>query len=166
VRPSRKRDTWHESASRLLEVYGDRGVFRSHVSKTIGPTSVSYVMRWHRNREFQLKLDRSKRVATIADVLPGLAEDSSLYRDLKEFIAGFQDGTRLEHRSVDRRKARVSVGFKGGVLLLSLRMLDTDFEYAVSRLLSVVLEIYLAFITGPYDEYRVQHLGADPDWGR
>lgn len=157
--------SWHSAASRTMKAYSERGVFRGPISEEHSRGSVLYSMRWHRNREFRITIDRAKKIARVAVVLPAMPSKSDMYREYVEFIDSFQDGSRPAHRSVDQDKASVVVGSRSGSASLTFKVRDGDYEYAVKKLLALIHETYLTFIPGPYDAYRVEHLGADPDWG-
>jgi hypothetical protein len=48
-----------------------------------------------------------------------------------------------------------------------LEVHNGDYAYATEKLLAVVHETYLLFLQlGGYADYMVQHLGANPDWGK
>lgn len=149
-----------------MKRYAERGVFRGQVDEAESGDVRAFKLRWHRNREFRLLLDRRQRVARVADLLPGMPARSQMYREFKEFVASFQDGSRAPHRSVDPRKVLLSSTSRAGTVSLSVRMHDDDFEYAMEKLLTLIHETFLTFLSGPYDLYRVEQLGADPDWGR
>jgi hypothetical protein len=163
---ARATTAWHAGASLLMKRYAERGVFRGQIDESESRDVRAFKLRWHRNRQFLLLLDRRQRLARVADLLPGMPARSEMYREFKEFVASFQDGTRAPHRSVDPRKVLLATTSRGGSVSLSVRMRDNDFEYAMDKLLTLIHETFLTFLNGPYDMYRVEQLGADPDWGR
>jgi hypothetical protein len=159
-------EPWDAPATRLLQAYADRGVFRGPLSETRSAQSVRYRVRWHRNREFDLILDRARHNARALEVLPSIPARSPMYREFKEFLASFQDGSRPKHRSVDAKKVEVKPVNRSGSVSIRLNVRNGDYAYAIEKLLTLIHETYLGFLNGPYDHYRVEALGADPDWGR
>jgi hypothetical protein len=167
TRRSTARAEWHAGATRLLKEYSERGVFRGQAAaEAAGGSCMQYRLRWHRGREFCLRLDRRKQEARVMELLPAIPARSAMYRELKQFIESFQNGSRPSHRSVDRKRVRLAISSRAGRVALVVQMHDADYEYAMNRLLTLIHETYMGFILGTYDAYRVEHLGADPDWGK
>jgi hypothetical protein len=160
-------DPLAERLGRLIEEGVQRRVFLNASAPKISKSGkTTYELVWHKGRTFQLSLTTSRRVISIPNLLPALDRKSTLYRSLRAFIREFPGEGRPEHRRVMANKASLAVSLRGGMAQLSVTSRDGDLEYAFAKIVQVVDEIFLLFIiSGEYFEYRVQHLGAHPDWG-
>ncbi len=148
-----------------LEGYARRGVFRGFSQEPDGDGGKAiFKLLWHRNRVFELVFEAEKNTLRFPLVLPNLAANSAMYRELKAFIKARQAVERPEHRRIDPRKAQVQAGNRGGQASLTLRIKDGDDEYATRKLIHLVQEIYLTFLLdGRYYDYMVENFDLDPD---
>jgi hypothetical protein len=150
--------------TRILEEYAAKAVFRGFSAHPKAGGKAAYKMVWHHDRPFELLLDASKRTLRFPAVLPGVPARSAMYRELRAFLKERHSGEVPEHRRVNPVKARVTLSNKAGVVALTLRAKDGDFDYATRKIIQVVHEIFLVFLVdGPYYEYMVEQLGLDPD---
>jgi hypothetical protein len=147
--------------------YANRAVFQGLSQKQTRDGTASFTMTWHRNREFELILDTRRGRVMFPVLLPALPADTSMYAELKGFVASHQLPDRPEHRRIDRRKASLTCSLnRKRDVSLALIVKDGDYDYAVRRLVQLVHEIYLIFLSsGVYYNYKVEQLNADPDWG-
>ena len=121
-------------------------------------------MVWHFDRPFELLLDVPAKTLRFPDVLPGVPARSVMYRALRAFLKERHSTDVPEHRRVNPVKARVTLNNKVGVVALTLRTKDGDFDYATRKIIQIVHEIFMVFLVdGSYYEYMVDQLGLDPD---
>jgi hypothetical protein len=151
----------------MIEESARRGVFSSYSRAQGGKSGKKiYEVAWHKGRIFQLSLNPSKRVISIPNLLPSLERNSNLYKSLIQFVNDFAADDRPDHRRVSPERAYLKLSIRRGSTQLSIFSTDDDMEYAFKKIVQVVNEIFLLFmISGEYFAYRVEHLGADPDWG-
>jgi hypothetical protein len=87
-----------------------------------------------------------------------------MYQDLRQFIASRHTDEVPEHRRVDPAKAEMKCAIRNGDVSLTITSKDRDYEYATRKLINVVQEVYLGFLTdGPYYEYQIETFDLDPD---
>jgi hypothetical protein len=148
-----------------MEEYANRRVFTG-LNVRERPAGVAFRMMWHRDREFDLVVDTKRRTLTLPVVLPSVAESSLLFKELKGFLRAQIALDLPTHRRLDPKKVRLRASSPAGDVSFTMRVLDLDYEYALQRLLHVVHEMFVIFLAGGrFYEYKVEHLGADPDWG-
>ena len=153
-----------ESVATILEGYAQRGVFRgfSRGGRRGGTTHFRIV--WHRNRDFDLGVDVTKRTLRFANVLPNIPARSAMYKELKQFIESRQGEALPEHRRIDRRRAEVHASNRNGSVSLTLEVHDGDFETATRKFVHLLHEIFMTFLLdGNYFEYMVESFDLDPD---
>jgi hypothetical protein len=150
--------------TRILEEYAAKAVFRGFSAHPKTGGRAAYKMVWHYDRPFDLLLDAPKRTLRFPAVLPGVPPRSVMYRELRAFLKERHSADVPEHRRVNPVKARVTLSNKIGVVSITLRAKDGDFEYATRKIIHIVHEIFMVFLVdGPYFEYMVEQLGLDPD---
>ena len=121
-------------------------------------------MLWHRDRLFDLILDTKRKTLRFPVVLPEVPASSSMYRELREFVASRCSDRMPEHRRIDVSKARVQCGNRAGNVSLTVTVLDGDFDYAARKLIHLVHEVYMDFLfDGRYYEYMIETFNLDPD---
>jgi hypothetical protein len=153
-----------ETVGKLLEDYAGKGVFRGFSRGTISGSKATFRAIWHRNQAFDLVYDQRKGTLRFACVLPQLPSRSPMYRDFKTWLKSRSDELLPEHRRVDRARAEVKPYNRGGDVALTLKILDGDIEYGVRKLIHLVHEIYLDFLSdGRYHEWLVDTFDLDPD---
>jgi hypothetical protein len=148
----------------ILETYADRGVFRGFSKAAAGAGKAAFKMLWHRDRLFELILDVPKKTLRLPLVLPEVPASSSMYREFQEWVESLHSEDLLEHRRIDRKKAHLRCGNRGGNVSLALTVIDGDYEYGTRKLIHAVHETYLTFLAdGRYYEYLVETFDLDPD---
>lgn len=148
----------------LLEYYAGRGVFSSFSRNSERAGSARFLLRWHRDQVFQWDWNASKQTLRIACVLPAVPARSSMYRSLKSWLRARQDDDLPAHRRCDKNKVAVKTYNRRGNVALTLHVLDGDVDYAVKKLVNLVNEIYLDFLSdGLYFDWVVDTFELDPD---
>jgi hypothetical protein len=148
----------------LLQEYAGRGIFRSFSRHGQRGERAEYRLLWHRNQLFQWVWNERRQSLRISCVLPGVPADSSMYRDFKHWLRARQDTALPEHRRCDPDKIRLKTYNRAGDVALTLQLLDGDVEYGVRRLVALVNEIYLDFLSsGRYFDWLLETFELDPD---
>lgn len=150
----------------ILEEYAARGVFRGFSPLPSRQGQAAFCLVWHHDRTFELLVDPAAKTLRFPVVLPGVARDSAMYRDFREFLQSLQSEKLPPHRRVDPAKARLrcSCSNRAGNVSVTITAVGDDLEYAVRKLIHAVHAVFLVFLVeGPYYEYMVEHLGLEPD---
>ena len=142
----------------ILQGYADKAVFRGF--SAAGPV---YRILWHRNQLLELRLDTRRKALTFPALLPEVP--ASIYRELQRFLRVRTTKEVPEHRRIDPRRARLQcVRRKGGNVSLAITSRDGDYDYATRKLIHLVHEVFLLFLSDHFD-YQVEAFDLDPDQG-
>ncbi len=152
-----------EIVEALLRKRADRGVFRSFAAKRTrgGKLRCSFV--WLNERPLHLIFDPARALLEFRDLLPDAPAKSPLYRDFKQFLKQRSVETLPAHRRIDPERASVHCRNRAGSVSVSLESLDGDIDYALTKALKLVNEIFLSFLRGPYYEYMVTNFNEPED---
>jgi hypothetical protein len=148
----------------ILKGYAGRGFFRS-ISDGIGRGGkTTFTMLWHHGRTFRFVLDTAAGSVSFPELLPAIPARSLMAKELKVFLHQFETDDVPLHRRVEPDKASLQVSVRNGSASVGLKVHDGEFEYATRRLVHLAQEVFMVFlIDGPYFDYRVEHLGVNPD---
>ena len=147
----------------LLEGYASRGIF-SGFSRQGRGDGAEFRVRWHREQLFRWVWNESKQTLRIACVLPAVPVASPMYREVKAWLVARKDEALPDHRRCDPAKIALKTYNRGGEVALTLHVLDGDVDYAVRKLVSLVNEIYLDFLSsGLYFDWLLETFELDPD---
>jgi hypothetical protein len=152
-----------ELVAETLEGYARRGVFKGFSRGPVGQGKARFRIAWHRDRIFELVFDSKRLALSFAAVLPNVPADSTIYRELKQFIKSRHSTDLPEHRRIDLVRAQVRAVNRGGNVSLTLQVLDGDCEYGTRRLVHLVHEVFLTFLVDGHFEYMVETFDLDPD---
>jgi len=148
----------------VLRGYVDRGVFGSLGAPVSRGAQTAFTLVWHHGRSFRLIVDRTARTVSFPAVLPAIPARSPMLGELRRFTRQFISSDLPPHRRVDPGKARLRLTSNRAGVSLSLTVVRGEWEYCTRRLVHIAHEIYMVFLPdGPYQEYRVEKLGLDPD---
>jgi len=87
-----------------------------------------------------------------------------MYKEFKLWLKARQDKTLPDHRRCDDKKVTLKTYNRAGDIALTLQMLDDDLDYSVRKLISLVNEIYLDFLSsGLYFDWLIETFDLDPD---
>ena len=149
---------------RTLATYAARGVFRAYGDQPSGGGKSRFSFRWHADATFHLVYDPSRRELVFSDLLPSVASRSAMYRELRAFIDARSSPAVPEHRRIDRRKARVAVINRRGMVSLVVSLEAPHLEYGVRKAVNLIHELFVEFLRSPlYFPYMVEHFQLDPD---
>ena len=152
-----------ELVAATLEGYAKRGVFKGFSRGPVGHGKATFRIAWHRDRIFELVFDLKTLAMRFPAVLPNVPADSTMYRELKEFIKSRHSADLPEHRRIDGDRAQVRVTNRAGNVSLALRVIDGNCEYGTRKLIHLVHEIFLTFLVDGHFEYMVETFDLDPD---
>ena len=148
----------------LLEEFAERGIFGGFTRQDGRGANGAFRLRWHRDHLFEWVWNEARQTLRIGCVLPAVPADSPMYREFKAWLASRQDEALPAHRRCDRHKIALKTYNRSGDVALTLHVLDGDVDYAVTKLVSLVNEIYLDFLSsGLYFDWLVQTFALDPD---
>jgi hypothetical protein len=147
-----------------LERYVERGVFRGSSRVRLRGGVASFRVVWHGGRTYEVLADAARRTLRLTGALPAVAARSEMDRELRRFVASRQSPERSEHRRIDPAKVRARCANRAGEVSITLEVLDGDWEYAARTIVHLVDEIFQIFLfDGRWYEYRIEHLGLNPD---
>ena len=147
-------------ATRVLQEYADRGVFRGFSPGPVHDGRSAFRLLWHRNREFTVTVDTHRGVIRCPLVLPQVP--AHLYAQLKDFVRSRQTDEVPAHRRIDPARAGAATGMRGGNVSVSLTVRDADYGYATRKFVNLIHEIFLVFLPDHF-EYQVAAFDLDPD---
>ncbi len=148
----------------ILEEYASRGVFRAFSRHESGGQRAQYRLLWHRNQLFQFTYNGARKRLRISCVLPQVPAKSAMYREFKQWLKAKADDSLPDHRRCERTKVALKTYNRDGDIALTLQLLDDDLEYGVRKLLALVNEIYLDFLSsGLYFDWLIDTFDLDPD---
>ena len=161
-RAPRNRGRDLQRVTAILQQYADRGVFRGFSSAPARDGKAAFKIVWHRNQTFDLIVDTRRATMSFPALLRDF--DASMTRELSVFVASRQSKDLPEHRRVDPKKAVLRCSRRAGDAGLTLALKSGDAEYGIRKLIHLVHEIFLTFLSeGRYYEYQVKTFDLDPD---
>jgi hypothetical protein len=152
-----------ELVAETLEGYAQRGVFKGFSRGPAGHGKATFRIAWHRDRVFELIFDLKTCAMRFSTVLPNVPADSTMYRELKQFIKSRHSTDLPEHRRIDSDRAQVRSYNRAGNVSLVLRVKHGDCEYGTRKLIHLVHEIFLTFLVDGHLDYMVETFDLDPD---
>lgn len=151
----------------ILRDYALRGVFRGFSAasgRRVTAARAEYQTRWHRDQVFCWQFDGARASLRVPCVLPQVPVGSAMYRDFKCWLRERQSPSLPEHRRYDANRLRLKTYNRRGEIALTAHILDGDTEHAVRKLVDLVNEIYLSFLSsGLYYEWLLDTFDLDPD---
>lgn len=148
----------------LVRGYVERGFFRSATQPQHRGHVTTLSVVWHHRRTFRLAIDTQAETVALPDLLPGVPARSAMMKELRAFLHQFETTDVPDHRRIDPLKGRLRVSVRRGTVSLALDVKRRHYEYCTRRLVHLAHEVFVVFLPdGPYDEYRVTHLGVDPE---
>jgi hypothetical protein len=151
-----------ERVANVLEGYANRGVFRGFSRGPVRNGKAIFKMLWHRDRYLELILDLRQHTLRFPSLLPDV--DSSMRRELREFLILRHSESLPEHRRINARKASIRCSSRGGGIAVSLTVKNGDYGYGTRKLIHIVNEVFMVFLSdGRYHEYVVKTFDLEPD---
>ncbi len=148
----------------ILEGYARKGVFRGFGRVPDQGGKPSFKMLWHHGKTFVLLFDPKTRTLRFPVLLPQVPANSPTHKAFKAYIKSRQHESRPEHRRVDSERVALRTVNRSDAISLSIKSKDGDIEYATRKLIQLVHEIFLDFLTdGRYYDYLVEVFDLDVD---
>lgn len=148
----------------ILESFVAKGVFRGFSRQQGAGADALYRIVWHRDQLFEWVWNERRQSLRISCVIPAVPADSAMYSALKAWLRARQDSALPSHRRCDSGKLALKTYNRGGDVALTARVLDGDVEYGARKLVAVVNELYLDFLSsGLYYEWLLETFQLDPD---
>jgi hypothetical protein len=138
-----------------LQQYADRGVFRGFRASSEGRGRIGYQFLWLTRRPMHASVDR-RGVLAFPAVLPQAPQ--VIVAQLKSMVAERSTKSVPDHKRLDGRRAKFACTVRKGDFSLSVAIRGGNHEYAVSKALNLVNEMFVALHEG-HPEYPVQHFG-------
>jgi hypothetical protein len=155
-------DRLRTKVDETLEIYANKGVFRSFASILRSNKTVTYRMKWHKERFYDLIHDVGKRTLRFPVVLPKAPR--LMYEEFKKFVASRQATETIEHRRIDPKRIRISCSLKNGNISLLFTSKDNDLAYATQKIINLMHEVFMDFLRdGLYYEYMIETFDIDRD---
>ncbi len=150
----------------VLRGYAERGTFAGLAASPIRRDRLEFMVRWHYGRQYRVVFNVGKSTLAFSELLPAIQPQSAMAGELREFIRQFSSDAVPVHRRVDPGKGRVTLAVRGGAATLTVAIRPNQHEYCTRRLVHIAHEVFMVFLwDGPYYDYRVEHLGLNPDTG-
>lgn len=140
---------------RAVSAYAERGLLRGFGSRATAAGRIEFRFRWLTELPCLLVFDPSASSLTFHDLLPGVPYPSAMDRELRRFVEARSDAGRPAHRRIEADRLQIRCRNRHGSVSLIATSHDRDWSYAVAKTFSLVNEIFLGFLSGPWEEYMV-----------
>lgn len=139
-----------------------RGVFRAAPVKSDASTVLAWRIKWFSGH--QMRLAVTEHEVRVDEVLPPLAAQSQLYRDLRVWLKAQQSVDLPAHRRIDPTRIALNVKNSAGQIRLSLSSRSESSAKLAKSMVQLIHALYLDFLNGPGRlEWVTDAFGLDPD---
>lgn len=139
-----------EVVGEVLREYAGRGVFSDcRMVRRRGSSggSADFHFGWLYGQPFTLACEPKHGRLSLPDLLPNVARDSLLYKEVKAFLKGRADAGLPDHRRVDPARATAAAKLREGMVSLELTLTAPDaaeeYAYAARKLVNLAHELFL-----------------------
>jgi hypothetical protein len=139
-----------------LQSYADRGVFRGFRATPAPRGLVEYQFLWLTRKPMRAVFDSRRRHLVFPALFPGL--DKAAATELRAIVESRTARHQPEHKRLDARRARISGTVRKGDFRLSAEIRGRNHKYAVTKVLNLINELFLALHEG-HPEYLVERFG-------
>lgn len=126
----------------VLQKYADRGVFRGFRATPLARGRVEYRFLWLTKKPVTAVFDPLRRRLTFPLALPQI--DRDIAAGMKAIVDGRSSRSQPDHKRIDARKCRIAAALRKGDLSLTVDIRGANHDYAVSRALNVINEMFVA----------------------
>jgi len=130
-------------------------VFRGFRATPAARGRVDYEFRWLTRRLMQASFDR-RGVLTFPILLPQAS--ATIAADMRSLVAERSTRAVPDHKRIDARRARLACAVSKGDLSLSVEIRGRNQQYAVSKTLNLINEMFVA-LHEAHPDYLVEHFG-------
>jgi hypothetical protein len=149
-----------DAVEAVLQSYARRGVIRE-LCQVNGRTSHRvFHFGWLHNQPYTITCDVIRKKLAMTDLLPGMARDSLIFKELKAFVKSRSQTDVDAHRRIDPERMRVAILLRAGVVTIEMTVIDTDFAFATNRLINLVHEVFL-FLSEYWADYLFENFQRD-----
>jgi hypothetical protein len=145
-----------DGVSQALQAYADRGVFRGFRALPVARGRIEYRFLWLTKKPVTAIFDPSSRRLTFPVLLPRLDRDAALR--MKGVVEARTAKHQPAHRRIDARKGRITSASRAGDFSLSIEIRGSNHDYAVSKALNVVNELFVT-LQEHHPEYLIDRFG-------
>jgi hypothetical protein len=139
-----------------------RGVFRASPIKADTGSIAAWRITWFSGHE--MRLYASNKEVRVDDVLPPLAAQSQMYRDLRAWLKTQQSADLPAHRRIDPAQVKLTIKNSGGQIRICLAGEHDTASAIARRTIQLIHAVYLDFLNGPGRlEWVTEAFGLDPD---
>lgn len=139
-----------EVVGEVLREYAGRGVFSDcRMVRRRGGNGADYHFGWLYGQPFTLACEPKHGRLSLPDLLPNVARDSLLFKEVKAFLKGRADADLPDHRRVDPARASAAAKLREGMVSLELTLTNAapdareDYAYATRKLVNLAHELFL-----------------------
>lgn len=112
----------------------------------------------------QMRLSVTEHEVKFDEILPPLAAQSQMYRDLRSWLKTQQSAELPAHRRIDPAQLKLALKNSSGDIRLSLASRSVAAPQLTKRAIQLVHALYLDFLNGPGRlEWVTEAFGLDPD---
>ena len=124
----------------------------------------TFTIVWHHGRTFRLVVRTRQRTVTFPELLPRVPARSAMMKELRTFLRQFESSDMPPHRRIDPAKGQLRITGNQKGVSVGIAVRAGEWEYCTRKLVHLAQEVYVVFLPdGPYQDYRVEKLGLDPD---
>ena len=138
-----------------MQHYADRGVFRGFRATDALRGRVDYEFRWLTRRLVRATFDR-RGVLRFPGLLPEASRE--IIAAMRSMVAERSRRALPDHKRIDARRARLACAASKGNFSLSVEIRGLNQQYAVSKTLNLVNEMFVA-LHESHPDYLVEHFG-------
>lgn len=145
-----------EPITKALQAYADRGVFRGFRASPIARKKIEYQFLWLTKKPMTAVFDPTAKRFSFPSLLPQL--DRQAAARMKAIVDERIAKNQPEHKRIDARKGRLSSTVRKGDLSVTMEIRGANHEYAVSRALNVVNEMFVT-LQEHHPDYLIDRFG-------
>lgn len=132
-----------DAVGAVLRQYAVRGVFTDYRMERRKHGAAEYNFGWLYGQPFTLTADLKHRRLVLVDLLPAVARDSMMHKELRAFLKGRAAADVPEHRRVDPQLATAAARLRDGVVSLELTLEGGDYAYGARKIINLAHELFL-----------------------
>jgi hypothetical protein len=136
----------------VLQDYARRGVFQGCQAVPGRNYKTAFHFGWAYHQPYTLTCNPQQGKLVFVDLLPRIVNNSLIHREIKAFLKERSSPMLPEHRRVDPLRVTVKSRLVDGVLSLEMTIADGDYNYATTKLINLVHELFL-FLNEHWADY-------------
>jgi hypothetical protein len=142
--------------TKALQAYADRGVFRGFRATAIGRKRIEYGFLWLTKKPMTAVFDPAAKRLAFPSVLPQI--DPQAAARMKAVVDLRKARNQPDHKRVDARRGRISSAVRKGDFSLAIEIRGSNHEYAVSKALNVINELFVT-LQEHHPDYLIERFG-------